>query len=236
MPGLATDVTHAPAADSAEALREAILEKLRSRQWRAGQRLPTERVLGEQYGLSRSTVRRVLGDFKRRRLITQTVGSGTYVADQVHQALAEMASAGPLQATSPSELMAARLVLEPAIVDMVIGNATAHDYQRMDGCNAHAEAATTLEAFEHWDAQLHEAIADAAHNSFVAAVFRLMNEVRAQGEWGVLKRRSATPERRLEYQQEHRALVDALKQRDAERARALCLAHLLHVRTNMLGP
>jgi DNA-binding FadR family transcriptional regulator len=167
--------------DSAEALREAILEKLRSRQWRAGQRLPTERVLGEQYGLSRSTVRRVLGDFKRRRLITQTVGSGTYVAEQVHQALAEMASSGPLQATSPSELMAARLVLEPAIVDVVIGNATAHDFQRMDACNAHAEAATTLEAFEHWDAQLHEAIADAAHNSFIGAVFRLMNEVRAQG-------------------------------------------------------
>ena len=234
MPGPTIDATHPPA--SAEALREAILEKLRSRQWRAGQRLPTERVLGEQYGLSRSTVRRVLGDFKRRRLITQTVGSGTYVAEQVHQALAEMASAGPLQATSPSELMAARLVLEPAIVDVVVGNATAHDFQRMDACNAHAEAATTLEAFEHWDAQLHEAIADAAHNSFIAAVFRLMNEVRAQGEWGVLKRRSATSERRLEYQQEHRALVDALKQRDAEQARALCLAHLLHVRTNMLGP
>ena len=47
--------------------------------------------------------------------------------------------------------------------------------------------------------------------------------------------RSATPERRVEYQREHRALVDALKQRDAERARALCLAHLVHVRTNMLG-
>ena len=105
----------------------------------------------------------------------------------------------------------------------------------MDECNHHAEAATTLEDFERWDAALHEAIADAAHNGFIAGVFRLMNEVRAQSEWGVLKRRSATPERRLEYQHEHRALVAALKDRDAERARALCLAHLVHVRTNMLG-
>lgn len=223
------------ATDSAEALRRAILDKLRSRQWRAGQRLPTERDLGEQFGLSRSTVRRVLGDLKRRRLITQTVGSGTYVADDVHQALAVLAPVLPLHATSPSELMAARLVLEPAIVDMVIGSATAADFLRMDECNARAEAATTLEDFEHWDAALHEAIAAAAHNGFIASVFRLMNEVRATGEWGVLKRRSATPERRLEYQQEHRALVAALKQRDAERARALCLAHLLHVRTNLLG-
>ena len=95
--------------------------------------------------------------------------------------------------------------------------------------------AGTLEDFEHRDAALHEAIAAAAHNGFITRVFRLMNEVRAQGEWGVLKRRSATPERRLEYQQEHRALVEALKQRDAERARALCVEYLLHGRTNLLG-
>ena len=75
----------------------------------------------------------------------------------------------------------------------------------------------------------------AAHNGFIGNVFRLMSQACSQGEWGVLKRRSATPERRLEYQQEHRELVSALKERDAERARAACMAHLLHVRTNMLG-
>jgi DNA-binding FadR family transcriptional regulator len=221
--------------DAADQLRESLLEQLRSRAWRAGQRLPTERALGEQYGLSRSIVRRVLGELKRRRLITQTVGSGTYVAEQVHEALAALTPAGAAGTVSPAELMSARLVLEPALVEMAIGNATAADFARMDECNRQAEQATTLEDFEHWDAALHEAIAAAAHNGFITRVFRLMNEVRSQGEWGVLKRRSATPERRLEYQQEHRALVEALKQRDAERARALCLEHLLHVRTNMLG-
>ncbi|MFO1272861.1 MAG: FCD domain-containing protein [Rubrivivax sp.] len=221
--------------DAVASLRETILEKLRSRTWRAGHRLPTERDFSEQFGLSRSTVRRVLGDFKRKRLITQTVGSGTYVADSVHEALAALAPGGPATHISPAELMAARLVLEPALIEMVIGNATAADFQRMDECNHRAEAATTLEEFERWDAALHEAIAQAAHNGFIGAVFGLMNEVRSQGEWGVLKRRSATPERRLDYQQEHRALVAALKERDAERARALCLQHLLHVRTNMLG-
>ena len=221
--------------ENAESLRQAILDQLTTRQWRAGHRLPTERDLGEQYGLSRSTVRRVLQDFKRKQLITQTVGSGTYVADNVQQMLGEMATLGPAQITSPSELMSARLVLEPAIIDMVIGNATGADFQRMDECNANAEAARTLEDFEHWDAALHEAIAEAAHNSFILSVFRLMNEVRSQAEWGVLKRRSATPERRLDYQQEHRALMAALRERDATRAKALCLAHLVHVRTNMLG-
>ena len=221
--------------DAAAELRDTILEKLRSRTWRAGHRIPTERALSAQFGLSRSTVRRVLTEFKRKRLITQTVGSGTYVTEQVQAALSELAPASAAQAVSPSELMSARLLLEPALIELVIGHANAADFARMDECNQHAEAATTLEGFEKWDAALHEAIAEAAHNGFITGVFRLMNEVRSNNEWGVLKRRSATPERRVEYQQEHRALVSALKQRDAARARALCLAHLLHVRTNMLG-
>ncbi|MBC7940894.1 MAG: FadR family transcriptional regulator [Chitinophagaceae bacterium] len=221
--------------DAALDLKESLLEKLRSRTWRAGQRLPTERALSEAYGLSRSTVRRVLGDLKRRRLITQTVGSGTYVAEGVHQVLTDLESTTAAGAVSPAELMSARLLLEPALVEMAIGNATAADFARMDECNHHAESAATLEDFERWDAALHEAIAQAAHNGFITGVFRLMNEARAQAEWGVLKRRSATPARRREYQQQHRALVAALKDRDAERARAACLAHLRHVRANMLG-
>jgi DNA-binding FadR family transcriptional regulator len=221
--------------DAAAQLRDTILDKLHTRAWRAGHRIPTERALSEEFGLSRSTVRRVLLDFKRKRLITQTVGSGTYVADQVQQALSELTPAPAAASVSPAELMSARLVLEPALIEMVIGNATAADFVRMDECNQHAEAATTLEEFEKWDAALHEAIAEAAHNGFITGVFRLMNAVRSNSEWGVLKRRSATPARRVEYQQEHRALVAALKNRDAERARALCLAHLVHVRTNMLG-
>lgn len=221
--------------DSAASLRETILENLKSRTWRAGHRIPTERAFSEQFGLSRSTVRRVLAELKRKRLLTQTVGSGTYVADQVQEALAELVPHGGAQAVSPGELMSARLVLEPALIEMAIGNATAADFARMDQCNDRAESATTLEEFEHWDAALHEAIANAAHNSFIAGVFRMMSDVRSNSEWGVLKRRSATPERRREYQREHRALVAALKQRDAALARSLCLAHLVHVRTNMLG-
>jgi len=234
------EAQHAPReplaiADAAAALREYVLDQLRTRSWRAGHRIPTERALSERFGLSRSTVRRVLLDFKRKRLITQTVGSGTYVAEQVHEALAELAPRTDARTVSPAELMSARLVLEPALIEMAIGNATAADFERMDACNHHAEAAVTLEAFEHWDAALHEAIAEAAHNGFISGIFKLMSEVRAQSEWGMLKRRSATPERRLEYQREHRDLVAALKNRDAEQARALCLRHLVHVRTNMLG-
>ena len=177
--------------DSALALREAILANLNSRMWRAGHRIPTERELSGQFGLSRSAVRRVLADMKEKRLITQTVGSGTYVSEQVNEALASAANSAGSLPISPAELMSARLVLEPATVAMVIGNATSLDFARMDECCDRGEAARTLAQFEHWDGLLHEVIADAAHNSFISKVFRLMNEVRAQGEWG----RAEAPQR-----------------------------------------
>ncbi|WP_229676264.1 FadR/GntR family transcriptional regulator [Polaromonas eurypsychrophila] len=221
--------------DTAMALQESILEKLRSRKWRAGHQIPTEREFSAQSGLSRSAVRRVLARLKERGFITQTVGSGTYVSERIADKLGSLADLGTPLATSPADLMSARLVLEPAIIDMVIGNANSADFSRMDECCARAEAATSLEDFEHWDSRLHEVIAEAAHNSFISSVFHLINQARSEAEWGMLKRRSATPARRLEYQQEHRALVAALKQRDALEAKELCAAHLVHVRSNMLG-
>jgi DNA-binding FadR family transcriptional regulator len=131
--------------------------------------------------------------------------------------------------------MEARLALEPAIIEMVIANATPADFERMETCCDRAESATTLEEFEHWDGMLHETIAAAAHNSFVANVFRMMNEVRNQGEWGLLKKRSVTRERRIQYQAEHRLLVKAIKRRDAGRAREAAVDHLLRVQRNLLA-
>jgi DNA-binding FadR family transcriptional regulator len=221
--------------DTAAALRNAIRGHLKSGQWRAGHRIPTERDLSAQFGISRTTVRRVLSQFKAQKLITQVVGSGTYVCEGAAALLSQGEAGQDIVTTSPAELMEARLVLEPAIVEMVIGNATPADFARMEDCCARAEAATTLEDFEHWDGMLHEVIAEAAHNSFMLNVFRLINQARAQGEWGLLKKRSVTAERRAAYQQEHRHIVKALRQRDLVTAREVTLAHLVHVRRNLLG-
>lgn len=242
---VAESVNMTSSADAESALRDALQQRIATLAGHPGQRLPTERTLCEEFGLGRAVVRRVLQEFKRRQLITQTVGRGTFVAEDAGlrlavgagmQALA-LPSPAPLSAAdvSPAELMAARLAIEPALIDMVVAHATAADFARMDECNRRAEAASALEDFELWDARFHEAVADAAHNGFVARVLRLMNEVRSQAAWGALKRRSVTPQRRLQYQRDHRALADALRQRDGERARALCVEHLLRVRANMLG-
>ena len=226
--------------DSSYLFRTTLLDQLHSGQWQAGERLPTEREFGEQYQISRSTVRKVLADMKAHGLIAQTVGSGTYVTDKAVVAVSSKKTM-PVNApdatwhTSPAELMEARMALEPAIIEMVIGNATLADFEQMDNCCTHAEAAISVEEFEVWDGMFHEIIARAAHNAFVARLFKLMNQARAQGEWGMLKKRSLTPERRLTYQSEHRALLQAIKARDPVLAKALSTEHLVHVRRNLLN-
>lgn len=226
--------------DTSYLFRATLMDQLHSGQWQAGDRLPAEREFVEQYQISRSTVRKVLADLKAQGLIAQTVGSGTYVTDKavVAARAGKAAAGGSADAswhTSPAELMEARMALEPAIIEMVIGNATTADFEQMDNCCTRAEAATGVEEFEVWDGLFHELIARAAHNAFVARLFKLMNQARAQGEWGMLKKRSLTPERRLAYQSEHRALLQAIKARDPVLAKALATEHLIHVRRNLLN-
>jgi DNA-binding FadR family transcriptional regulator len=226
--------------DSSYLFRASLLDQLHSGHWQTGERMPTERELGEQYQISRSTVRKVLAEMKAQGLITQTVGSGTYVTDKAlstasARKAASVTAADAAWQTSPAELMEARMALEPAIIEMVIGNATPADFELMENCCDRAEEATSVEEFEVWDGMFHEVIARAAHNSFVAKLFKLMNQARAQGEWGMLKKRSLTPERRVAYQSEHRALLQAIKARDPMLAKGLAVEHLIHVRRNLLN-
>ena len=65
--------------DIGTTLRDAIDSHLITGRWRPGQRIPTERELSSQFQVSRTTVRRVLAQFKDQKLITQVVGSGTDV-------------------------------------------------------------------------------------------------------------------------------------------------------------
>jgi len=222
--------------DPAFELEDYLLQSLRTGRWVPRQRLPTERELSEQFVLSRTVVRRVLGQLRERGLIEQRVGSGTYVTEQAPLLLAaEGTRTSEAPAISPAELMEARLLFEPAIAELVVSNATSADFEYMDRCCHEAEAAQTLQEFEYWDAELHRAIALATHNGFVEQVFAGMNQARAHGDWGELKRRSLTPERRHAYQREHRSIVQALRQRDPELARLRVREHLLHVRRNLLG-
>jgi DNA-binding FadR family transcriptional regulator len=179
-------------------------------------------------------VRKTLAQLEAEGSITRHVGRGTFLAGSPRKEL-HMLPAESVAHTSPAELMDARLRIEPALAELIVTNATRADLERMETCLEKAERAATLDEFELWDAALHQAFAAATHNRFIERVLDMVAAVRQQSEWGKLKDRIVTPERRLEYQKEHRTIVEALKARDADRARDAIVTHLQHARRNLFN-
>jgi DNA-binding FadR family transcriptional regulator len=215
--------------DGVQEIRAYLLETVAQGALGPGGKLPTERELATRFALPRNTVRKTLSQLEAEGAITRHVGRGTFLAD------IGGFPADSITHTSPAELMEARMRLEPTMAELIVINATPADFERMDTCLDRAERGTSLDDFEVWDAALHQALAAATHNRFMIRVFDMATAVRHQTEWGKLKDRVVTAERRLKYQEEHRAIVEALKARDADRARAAILTHLQHARRNLFG-
>lgn len=222
--------------EGARRLRDYVLAGIADGTLKPGQRLPTERELVARFATARSAARRTLAQLEAEGQITRSVGRGTFVAMPADEARLESVR-GLLGAVhvSPAELMEARIRFEPEMAEMVVTHATAADFGRMELCLERAERGATLDDFELWDAALHQAIAAATHNRLVIRVFDLFTIVRQQAEWGRLKDRIVTPERRLDYQRQHRVIVEALRDRDAQRARQAITAHLVYARRNLFG-
>lgn len=224
--------SRASASDGALKIREFIMSAAGDGTLAPGSRLPTERELAQRFAVPRNAVRKMLAQLEAEGCITRHVGRGTFLAHASGGAGEYGAGAAH---TSPAELMEARLRLEPVLAELIVTHATPSDFDRMEVCLERAERAATLDEFELWDAALHEAMAAATHNGFVARVLGMVTAARQQAEWGKLKDRIVTPERRIRYQEEHRAIVGALKARDAEQARLAIVAHLEHARRNLFG-
>jgi DNA-binding FadR family transcriptional regulator len=214
----------------------AMLEKdLRSGRWQEGDRLPTERELCVQYRVARNTVRRALEALEEGKLITRHVGRGTFRSSNSPSARPDPFHIDGIEAFSPADVIECRLFFEPGLVPLVVARATKADLDRMSECLKQAEASGSLQEFEHWDAALHDAIAVATHNHAAISMSRSLARVRQQAQWGMLKARSMTPERKAKLQAEHRGIVAAFRNRDQGAAHRLLRDHLVHVRTYMFG-
>lgn len=211
-------------------LRELITSGVDQGRFGPGVKLPTERELVDLLDAPRSAVRRALAAMERDELVVRHVGRGTFVTDQ--------ATTGRLRAptdTSPAEIMQVRMLLEPQVAGLAARFARQTDLDHVEHCLHRGGAASDHLSFEAWDAELHRAIAKAAHNSLLLNLFDSMNAARELPVWGSLKKRSFSPQRRDEYHQDHTVVVHALRDRDPEAASAAMAEHLQHVTGNLLG-
>ena len=204
----------------------------------AGARLPTERQLAADLGVTRSGIRHALATLEAEGLISREVGRGTFLrgtppARRKHEA------DGPAVAAdtdfAPADVMTIRRLLEPQAMPLVVMWATARDFEEMERCVAGGDHAVSYEEFETWDLALHRCIMTASHSPLLAALYGIVESARHGQVWGDLKRRSASRQRREVYQEDHRAIVAALRARDSGTAVEAMRVHLARVSEHLLG-
>jgi GntR family transcriptional regulator, uxu operon transcriptional repressor len=241
-------------------LAELILSGARQAGQGPGSRLPTERQLAADLGVTRSSVRYALAMLEAQGRISREVGRGTFLRDAPQNAAdvpapaadappipraggagptapagavpgAEAPGAGPAPGAdfAPADVMTVRRLLEPSAMSLVVAWATAADLDEMDRCLAGGDRAASYEEFESWDLALHRCIMAAGHSPLLAALYQAIEAARHGQVWGDLKRRSASPEHREQYQGDHRAIVGALHARDSARAVEAMRLHLARV-------
>lgn len=196
-----------------------------------GQRLPAERDLAAHFGASRTTVREALRQLEERALVTRRIGSGTFVnLPTIRQGgdIAEM--------TSPLELMEVREAIEPHLARLAVVHAAAKDLELLDKALEDLEACGGhQEAFSKADETFHLTFAKATGNPLMAGIYQQINQVRSHDQWNAMKRKVLSAEAIHIYNRQHRALVEAIRQRDVEAAVSVVVEHLAKARQDLVG-
>jgi len=134
---------------------------------------------------------------------------------------------------APADVMTIRRLVEPPAMSLVVAWATAADLAEMQRCLEGGDRADSFEEFETWDLALHRCIMAASHSPLLVTMYGLIEAARHGQVWGDLKRRSASQERRGQYQADHRAIVDSLRARDSARAVEAMRLHLARVQEHL---
>jgi len=245
--------------DNSAQQRRALAALILAESERDGPRLPTERQLALDLGVSRSAIRprsairHALAVLQAEGRVSREVGRGTFLRgpDGAGDATAgERPAAGPDPVASegpgpdglsgsadyaPADVMAVRRLFEPTAMSLVVAWATARDFAEMDRCLQGGEGAADHDEFEVWDAALHRSIIAATRSPLLIRLYSEVERARHSRMWGDLKRRSATAARRDEYRRDHEEIVTALRLRDADQATAAMRTHLARVSAHLLG-
>lgn len=204
----------------------------------AGARLPAERVLAEQYGVSRNTVREATQRLAARGLVRSKAGAGVFVTDQLRTGIAS--PWGQLVADHPAlrdDILEFRRVLEGATAYFAAQRADAEDRDRILGLLSELERAragndNAGEAAA--DAKLHEAIALASHNTMFlhlhTSVIGMLREHITINGTGL---READPETSAQLLSQHRTVCEAICGNRPEEAKTAMQGHIDFVRTRV---
>jgi GntR family transcriptional repressor for pyruvate dehydrogenase complex len=184
-----------------------------------GQRLPPERELAEQLGISRSTLRQAITTLVQSGHLSSVRGrrGGTFVVDA--PPLAQ--KAGDRLREDWREIVDQRIVLELGTVVLAAERAEPADIAKLSELVDQMADATEFEVYRRADMLFHLALAEASHAPRVIAQ---MTEV--HGEIADLIAHIPNPPEVLGHSNsEHRQILEALARRDGARAAVVMRAH-----------
>ncbi|MGR3510408.1 MAG: FadR/GntR family transcriptional regulator [Sulfitobacter sp.] len=193
-----------------------------------GDKLPAERQLAADISCSRETLRAALAVLQAEGELWRHVGQGTFRGSRpIARPVRDMIL---LEATTPLDLMEARVLLEPPVSataalrrvddDLVLLN------QRVDACRK----ARDRSACERADDAFHQTIAHVARNPVLIALLRYFSGARYrpvwQREWDRTYRRLGVNEFTETHSEQHSIIVGAIADRDANAAQVAMATHL----------
>jgi GntR family transcriptional repressor for pyruvate dehydrogenase complex len=191
-----------------------------------GDRLPTEKALGEAFGVSRAVVREAIARLKADGLIETRQGSGAFVVEAPKTInLRFWQGAGP-ELGELRDIFELRAMVEGAVAELAAQRRDRDDLRAMTGhLQAMDDAMKNGGDGTEADDNFHIAMAKATRNAYVGRLVEFLGRHFSDSRklaWQGTSHQLAIPR---EAQREHRTLFEAISRGDGEASRRCALDH-----------
>lgn len=202
-----------------ELVMKALISAIEAGHIRVGEELPSERDLAENLGVGRGSLRECLAILEFLGAIENRGNRKVVVrdADYIHKAISFVRVSN--QSDTQKDFNEFRRINEVAIVELACQRATEEDLDAIYQAILHLEA--TPDDYM-TDVEFHDALAVASHNAMLAATIHLVNSMIAD----IRIRFFGLPDYQQRTQDSHRAIYEAVRDRDITRARRELIMHL----------
>jgi len=204
---------------------EEMISKIKTGEWKADERLPSERELAEQYGVGRNVVREALKVLSEKCLVRMVMGKGNYVMIPERENLQDkMEEVLDSSRFTQKDIIDAREAIEMAVAKATVENATADEirelkeiYRRME------QALDDRSAFAGEDARFHLALASCSHNEVLKMMTATLNNVTDRAAF---HKGGKSHDFSVRAQKEHKEMVNAVAKRDLKMLQDAILRHI----------
>jgi GntR family transcriptional regulator, transcriptional repressor for pyruvate dehydrogenase complex len=217
--------------DSANVVRARLLAMIEGGGLPADGRLPTERDLSDGMGIGRRAVRSALESLLAEGLIWRKQGKGTFAGQAPDKT--QILAAEIVGETNVAEVMEARLCIEPVLAAMAARHALPDDIERMRNLALRIIQAGDPDSIELWDGALHRLIARTAKNKPLLTAFSMIDEIRGNPNWRVVRQKARSMRTLQDRNDEHVEIINRIEAGDSAGAEAAMRRHLTTLADNL---